>query len=84
MDGGMQYALNRFPDREVPIRKLWAADEDFRDLCHDYALCREALACWPAVAASQTQTATYRSLCRRLELEIEIKTEERQFSKNEL
>lgn len=31
--------LARFPGSEGPIRELYHADEDFRELCGDYAQC---------------------------------------------
>jgi len=75
MNKDIQQVINQFPEREIRIKQLWAADEDFRDLSQDYALCRETLVHWSAKNAPQTRIAEYLSLCRRLELEIEIKTQ---------
>ena len=76
MDRDIQHVINLFPDREIRIRQLWPGDEDFRELAQDYTLCLETLARLSVEAAAPTQIAEYQSLRRRLELEIEIKTQE--------
>lgn len=73
MDKGLQHVTRQFSDREALIRQLWVEDEDFHELCHDYALCLETLAHWTTEPAPQARKAEYRSLCRRLEYEIEIR-----------
>jgi hypothetical protein len=78
MDEVIQRIVRQFPEREILIRRLWSSDEDFRDLCQDYTLCLETLAHWSTEATSPTRIAEYLSLCRQLELEIEIKTQKAQ------
>ena len=79
MNEVMQQIINQFPNQAKSIRQLWLADEDFQELCHDYALCLETLSEWLTAATSSVRTAEYHSLCRRLELEIEMKINLNQF-----
>jgi len=78
MDTIIQQVVNQFPDRRILIRRLWATDEDFRDLCQDYTLCLETLAHWTAEAVSPARIGEYLSLCQKLELEIDIITQKAQ------
>jgi hypothetical protein len=73
MDEGIRQVINQFPGREAHIRQLWSADEDFRDLCHDYALCLDILVRWSADAMPNGRKAEYLSLRQRLEFEIEMR-----------
>ena len=73
MDKDIQQVINQFPDREVHIRQLWAADEDFQDLCLDYALCLDTLTRWSDETVPQTRKVEYVSLRQRLEFEIEMR-----------
>lgn len=72
MDEDIRQVINQFPGREARIRQSWA-DEDFRDLCRDYALCLDTLLHWSAGAMPDTRKAEYLSLRQQLEFEIEMR-----------
>ena len=73
MDEGIRQVINQFPGREAHIRQLWAVDEDFKDLCQDYALCLDTLNRWSREAVPPARNAEYVSLRQRLEFEIEMR-----------
>lgn len=73
MDEGIQRVINQFSDHEAHIRRLWHTDEDFRDLCHEYALCQDTLVRWSDEMVPQVRKAEYLSLRQRLEFEIEMR-----------
>ena len=74
MDAVIKQVIDQFPDRQTQIRVLWAADEDFRELCQDYTLCLRILDHLAAEKAPQTRLNEYASLGQRLVLEIDLKT----------
>jgi len=73
MDEGVQQAINQFPGHEAHIRHLWVVDEDFQELCHDYALCLDTLLHCSTGVMSMARRAEYHSLRQQLEFEIEMK-----------
>ena len=65
--------MRRFPDCELPIRRLLAADENFRDICEELAEAEHALAMvddMPA-ASRAARRAEWQELIARLVVEIE-------------
>jgi len=66
-------ATRRFPDFELPIRRLLAVDENFRDICEELAEAEHALAMvddMPA-ASRAARRAEWQELIGRLLVEIE-------------
>jgi hypothetical protein len=49
MDAGMQRVIERFPTHAAAIRRLFHADQSFREMCGDYAETLEALQRWQGI-----------------------------------
>ena len=65
--------MRRFPDFELPIRRLLAADENFSDICEELAEAEHALSMvddMPA-ASRAARRAEWQELIARLVVEIE-------------
>jgi hypothetical protein len=61
--------VNRFPDRELAIRRLYACDADFRAVCDDYEEALRALRHWQATG-DEAKTEDYRQLVDDLGAEV--------------
>lgn len=59
--------IRRFPTREFVVRRLFAADPDFRSLCEDYSVATSALERWKT---DEAKADYYRHAVRELEEEI--------------
>ncbi len=64
--------LNRFPEREKMVKKLFTKNENFQSMCKDYRQCREAFAYWsqPDIKNSLMRIKEYAALIEDLEAEI--------------
>ena len=62
--------MDRFPDRELEIRRLFGRDEDFRNACRDFDLAVKALKHWECVENSAARMAEYRQIVDEIEAEI--------------
>ena len=59
--------IGRFPAHEFSIRRLYASDPDFRELCENYATAVSALERWSYDAI---KSEDYRQIIKELEEEI--------------
>lgn len=62
--------LERFPTRELEIRRLGARDEEFRCACEDYEVAAEALRHWECVKENADRTAEYHRIADEIAAEI--------------
>lgn len=71
-DNVVQAVIDRFPEREASIRRLFEKDAEFREVCLDYADAYRALAYWGAISEESVEQVIvqYRELLRELEAEI--------------
>ncbi len=71
-DNVVQAVIDRFPEREASIRRLFEKDAEFREACLDYAEACRALAYWQGIAEESVEQVTeqYGDLLRELEAEI--------------
>ncbi|MEZ5864410.1 MAG: hypothetical protein R3D25_10230 [Geminicoccaceae bacterium] len=60
--------MRRFPRREVAIRRFYACDPRFREVCDDYTEVQCALQHWQA-AGQPRKVAEYREMLEELEAE---------------
>lgn len=69
----------RFPDLELPIRRLFETSENFRDICEELAEAEIALSSAEnaAAASNEDRAAEWRELVDRLvgEVELAIRTD---------
>jgi hypothetical protein len=72
MNEAVKKVIKKYPGREAQIWQLWSKDDDFQELCKDYALCIDTLVSWADETVLQTRKAEYRTLRQRLEFEIEF------------
>ena len=72
MVGGLQRAIDRFPQLAASIRDRFDDEQSFRDMCHDYAETLEALERWQASDSPRraARIEEYRELGGALEVEI--------------
>jgi uncharacterized protein YdcH (DUF465 family) len=61
--------VSRFPCHEFVMRRLYARDPEFRELCDDYDEVRRALEHWQAADQQPGRVAEYRQLLEELEAE---------------
>ena len=62
--------VSRFPRHELAIRRLYARNPEFREVCDDYAEVRHALEHWQATdQALPERVAEYRRMLKELETE---------------
>jgi hypothetical protein len=61
--------IERFPDRELAIRRLCNLDSEFRTDCEDYCEAAEALLRW-SKAGAMDRAEEYRVILKELEAEI--------------
>lgn len=62
--------VSRFPDHEFLVRRLHASDPEFRAVCSDYDLARQALRHWEAIESGSARAEEYRRWVQELEDEI--------------
>lgn len=62
--------LDRFPARELEVRRLCARDEDFRGACEDYELAVKALRHWECGENNMARAFEYRQLAGEIASEI--------------
>jgi hypothetical protein len=63
--------VSRFPRHELAIRRLYARDAAFREICEDYSEALRALRYWQtAASSSDPRIEQYRELVSELESEI--------------
>ena len=63
--------VSRFPLRELEIRRLWAHDPTFEEICEDYHEAVMALRRWEGAGpAGAMETLDYRRILEELEAEI--------------
>ncbi len=62
--------LERFPERELEVRRLCARDEGFRCACEDYEVAVKALRHWERDENNAIQVAEYRQLADEIAAEI--------------
>jgi hypothetical protein len=60
--------INRFPNHELSLRRLFAHSAEFRAICADYEEALAALHHWESASSSKAQE--YRDLAAELEMEI--------------
>jgi hypothetical protein len=67
-------AVRRFPDLELPIRRLFETSENFRDICEELAEAEFALSAAETAAADskEDRAAEWRELVERLVGEVEL------------
>jgi hypothetical protein len=67
-------AARRFPDLELPIRRLFDTSENFRDICAELAEAEIALSTaeHSATASKEDRAAEWRELVDRLVGEVEL------------
>ena len=72
MDPGMARVIGCFPEHAASIRDLFHADQNFREMCGDYADALEALQSWQASDGPQKAACIeeYQELVGALENEI--------------
>ena len=67
------YALvlgERFPARELEVRRLYARDEEFRCACEDYEEAMKALQHWECIERNAARADEYRQLADEIAAEI--------------
>lgn len=64
-----QSLIERFPDRELAIRRLCNMDSEFRGDCEDYCEAAEAVARW-SKAGALDRAEEFRAILAELEAEI--------------
>jgi crotonobetainyl-CoA:carnitine CoA-transferase CaiB-like acyl-CoA transferase len=62
--------LERFPSRELDIRRLCARDTEFRGVCEDYEVALKALRHWERVENNAARADEYRQLADEIADEI--------------
>lgn len=62
--------LERFPSRELEIRRLCARDADFRGVCEDHEVALNALRHWEGVGRNAIRADEYRQLADEIADEI--------------
>ena len=69
---GLLHVLNRFPEHEEPIKRLYRKNESFQILVKDYGRCEEALRHWRTLASGEAplRAAEYAALLQELEEEV--------------
>jgi hypothetical protein len=69
---GLLYVLNRFPEHEEAITRLYRKNESFQILVKDYGRCEEALRHWRTLASGEAplRAAEYAALLQELEEEV--------------
>lgn len=65
----MARVINRFPHRELSIRRLFAHSAEFRAICEDYEEALAALRRWET-ANCDAKAQEYHALVAELEMEI--------------
>jgi hypothetical protein len=65
--------LERFPARELEIRRLCARDDDFRSVCEDHEVALKALQHWESVAQNAVRADEYRQLAGEIADEIAVR-----------
>ena len=68
---GFAAAARRFPNLELPIRRLFETSENFRDICEELAEAEIALSTADA-ASKRDRAAEWRELVDRLVGEVEL------------
>ena len=68
-----RHVRERFPDYEFQIAQLYAADHEFRGICHDYGVCGDELRKATESSGPQKSTTLTDQLRElRSDLEVEI------------
>lgn len=70
------YALalgERFPKRELEIRRLSVRDEEFRCACEDYEEAMKALRHWECIERNAERADEYRQLADEIAAEIAVR-----------
>lgn len=71
MAGSYTLALGeRFPRRELEIRRLWARNEEFRCACEDYEAAVKAFRHWERIEGNAERAEEYRLLAGEIATEI--------------
>jgi hypothetical protein len=60
----------RFPTRELEVRRLYVQDEEFRGVCDDYEEALRVLGHWQLVEPNVSRADEYRQLAADLESEV--------------
>jgi hypothetical protein len=70
---GLARAVAQFPEAAAALRELAQTDEEFREICEEYALAQESLARFEARpdAAERSEIGDYRTVIAELENEID-------------
>jgi hypothetical protein len=71
--------IRQFPMQELAIRRLYASDPEFRDICEDYVTANCALERWQA---DMVKAAEFREMSEEIEREILKYIEKRQYQSN--
>jgi hypothetical protein len=65
------HLLARFPERELAIRRLFARDARFKEVCEDYEDASKALRHWEAAGSSgEAKAEDYRRIVAELEADV--------------
>ena len=66
----LSFLFERFPARELEVRRLCTRDEDFHCACEDYEAAAQALRHWEFVEKNAERTVEYRRLADEIADEI--------------
>lgn len=67
----MRALSERFPARELEVRRLCARDESFRCACEDYEVAVKAIRHWEFTRNNMARAIEYRQLANEIAAEIE-------------
>ncbi len=69
---GLFAVLNRFPEHDETVKRLFKVDRTFQSLCGDYIKCHQALQYWQNAESNEAvaRRQEYADLLKELELEL--------------